>query len=355
MPFHLLKTTLTVCALGMAYYAPAQSFYVTVPINYPVGMKVFKLNIGTCDSELQQSCRPTVNISQYPENQYLDMAADPYGNAYYVTGGGNLYEGRLNDSSSCIHLGNMVSGGGGVNSLAVDSQGFLYAAGWINNATRLILFKPATGARDLGSFPTGIASTGDLFFFEHRLFLTAGDIGKPKSLVEVSLPDPSGSCVYMSLGTTDDTYGAFSIRTGNRSRAFLVSVNKQNQTVLSEIDIPNKKVLPPLCTYPFVVTGAAAAYDLTADSTSCAAPLSVGNAAETDKYFMVVNPVGRALQMETNIPAKAIVSLSLYDMSGRLIKDLSADRDMSAIGNGIYLVVLHTTGGDRLVRRVVRE
>ena len=360
--YFVFRYTIASLLLMATQITYAQNFYVVVPVNYPVGNKTFRLDIDSCDSTLLFTCPPTIDTFQYPENQYLDMATDKHNNVWYITGSGNLYRRQLSDTASCRYVGDMAAPLGTTNALVVDSNGVIYAAGTLNGVCSLYKYDSTSGFSTLGTFPKGIISNGDLFFYEHRLFLTAGDLSGPTSLVEVSLPDPSRSCVYMPLGNVQP-YGAFSIRNGGTSRAFIVDVNKQMKTSLIEIDIPNRKVLSPLCVYPFVITGAAAYYDLSADSLACTVepPTSTSVSAQygTAPYFMVLNPSVNSIRVQTNISPADIISLRLYDISGRYIRNLFSNTfpgqmDISDIADGPYILYLQTNTGISFTHKVIK-
>src|SRR5690349_13573995 len=112
----------------------AQTFYVTVPIDFPVGNKAFELNTSTCDSFGIFFCLPTHDTAQYFENQFSDLAIDKNQNIYYVSGWGSLYKRNLNDTTSCQFLGTFNTS---INALLADSQDVIYAAGQVNGVCKL--------------------------------------------------------------------------------------------------------------------------------------------------------------------------------------------------------------------------
>ena len=361
MRTRFLEVVTIIALLFTGPLAAAQNFYVSVPVNVPLGNKVFELSINDCYTALQQFCRPTENITQFPENQYIDIAIGKQNVAWYMTGSGNLYKGQVNDSTNCRYIGNIVGATGSANSLVVDSAGVVYAAGWINGSAQLLKYDSASGFSNLGSLPIGMISNGDLFFYKHRLFLTSGDMKQPKSLVEVSLPDPSKSCSYMSLNLGGaEPYGAFSLTDGQQSRAFIVAVDQQLESSLIEIDIPGKRLLPPLCKFPFAITGAAAYYSLTAAHTTCSTTTTGISEPRTSTHYSIVSPVRDMLEIRDNAEGETISSLKLYDISGRMVKELATDRfplkwDVSDLASGHYILLLSTKSGNHFAERVVKQ
>jgi len=328
--------------------AGAQRFYAVSPVYLPLGNKTLLLDIASCDSVSRHVCPPTHNLLQYFENVYGDMAIDGDSNVWYISSWGSLYKGSLHDTA-CSFVAKLESAT--VNALVADADGNLYAAGMMNGLS--VLYKyDSTGFHVLGRFPPGIFSSGDLFFYENCLFMTCTDAHLTKtSLVEVSLPDPAGSCYYMSLGT-GAAFGAFSIREGAESKAFvLLSVDGASSTLI-EIDIPNRRLAGNICSYPFVVNGAAAPYDLTADSNTCIPlpPTAITAVRINDDFITVLQPSSGRIRVQSNIDAAQISCLTLFELSGRKVKsfDPSAfphDMDVSALPDGMYILNLSTSNG----------
>jgi hypothetical protein len=184
---------------------------------------------------------------------YYDMAIDTSGNLYWISIGGSLYTRKLNDTSSCQFLG--VWGNSEVNSLVCDVSGNVYAAGtnYRGDTAELFEYQPKTKIfSTLGILP--FFSLGDLFFYEGRLFLIGGN-----SIAEITIADPSQSCIYMNLGKLEMVYAAFSIQNGNCSDAYVINTGNTSST-LYKVNLYAKTISAPLCTYPFVINGAASIY-----------------------------------------------------------------------------------------------
>ena len=142
---------------------------------------------------------------------------------YYINGStGNLYSQSITGSPSCQYIGNF--GNSSINALVADTAGILYAAGIQNQINVSSLFRFQSGTVTVvGNFPPNIFSLGDLFFYEHRLFMLAGDSNQGGGwIVEVDMVNPSQSCIYMPLPGWN-FFGAFSIKTGSISKSFIVS------------------------------------------------------------------------------------------------------------------------------------
>jgi hypothetical protein len=344
-----MKHLLILFFVLISLQANTQSFYVTAPVNFPVGNKSFELNVSTCDTLPVYVCLPTNNISQYPENQFTDIAVDNNQNIYYVSGWGSLYSRSLNDTVSCQYLGSFGNSNS-INAMVADSSGDIYAAG--NMGGVCTLFKYSAGIfSTVGNLPPGCFSAGDLFFYEHRLFLTCTDTFLTSSyLTEVSLPDPQQSCYYMDLLNLQP-YGAFSIRAGPVSNAYIICTNNPTSSSLREIDITNQTIGAPICTYPFLIGGAATYYNLTSNNTSCDSIEGIYNAAHSlIPYMNIQSPVSDLIRLQTNIDRSEFKNLYLFDIAGKKIKDFSEESfpgnlNVSDISAGIYILQLTTTKG----------
>ncbi len=253
--------------LLLNFTSNAQDVYVTSPVNVPLGNKTYVINLSNCNTQEVPSCAATNNIDQFPENQFTDIAIDGEENLYWVSGWGSLYRRKLCDAMSCQFLG-VFDKGNSINALVADSAAILYAAG--NSGGVSVLYKYEGGVfKKLGDLPAGIFSAGDLLFYEHRLFLTATNASLSHSfLVEVNTTTPELSCVYMDLGNYQP-YGAFCIHTGSSSKAYIICLDNPSSSSLREVDIPNKFVSDIICSYPFLINGAAAFYAQTSNNTIC--------------------------------------------------------------------------------------
>jgi hypothetical protein len=287
---------------------------------------------------------PTQNPTPPYKTMYDDIAVDKYNNIWYVTEPGDLYKRKLSDTSSCQYLGNFTPNHRPIKALVADSVGDIYAICNWYDSTRLMKYD-ATGFHSLGFLPKNVYSNGDLFFYEHRLFLLSYYLKADSSFItEIVIKDPSQSCYYMSLDTLM-TFGAFTIKDNNKSRVFATAVDKYNilQSYLYEIDIPNKKILGPTCTYPLFIRGAASYYELTSDSTQCHyIPQSIKN-VEKANQITVLNPCTERVRIKTVLLSSEISRIELYSLSGIKIKifdlaDFPNNLDISEIATGIYVL-----------------
>jgi hypothetical protein len=342
-----LLVLLPLLLLGLK--ASAQVFYAVSTINYPVGNRAFHMNVNACDSVEDFFCLPTNDTNQYFQNVYTDIAIDRNNNVYYVSAWGSLYKRALTDSTSCVYLGSFP---GSVNAMVVDSQNTLYAVGTQNSISTLYRFDLSLNTfSTVGNFPVGFYSSGDLLFYEGRLFMTCTNSYFTSSfLIEVSLPDPAGSCYYMDLQNLQP-YGAFSLYDNSNSRAFILSKTTNSTSALQEIDIPGKTILSPICHYPFLVAGAAAYYNLTSTDKSCV-PNSVNSPLSTKAYFTVSNPVFTTLRFFTNVKLSEIDRIRIFNMAGYEVwvntnSQASNHIDVSNIVPGLYLIQLVTHTGHR--------
>jgi hypothetical protein len=184
------------------------------------------------------------------------MAIDTMGNLYWVSVEGALYTSKLNDSASCQFLG-VFDNDSDIQGLVANVSGDILAIGTngYNNRTKLYEYQPKTKKfTTLGVLPYGFIASGDLFFYEGRLFYTSTSF-----LVEINLHTLSESCNYMSLGDINP-YAAFSIQNGTCSEAYVVG-NTGGISSLYKLDLYSKTISEPICTYPFYVNGAASVYN----------------------------------------------------------------------------------------------
>jgi hypothetical protein len=168
-------------------------------------------------------CQPTNNVEQYFENTYTDIAIDYLNNIYYVSAWGSLYRKNTNDSS-CEFLGKFGDNLGTINSLVADSNVLLYASGNSNGVGVLYKYDINLGVfSELGSLPTNYIASGDLFFYEDRLFLTAQNITTSKyCIIEINMIQPEISCFYMDLNNLE-ALSAFSVNYGTFSKSYILT------------------------------------------------------------------------------------------------------------------------------------
>jgi hypothetical protein len=334
-----------------------QDFYVTVPINVPVGNKAYTINLTSCNTQEIFSCPPTNNIGQYPENQFTDIAIDRDQNLYSVSGWGSLYKRKLSDVTSCQFLGTFYNSNS-INALVADSATTIYAAGNFGGACTL--YKYSAGLfNTLGNLPVGIFSAGDLFFYEQRLFLTATDANLTRSfLVEINTTHPELSCEYMNLENYQP-YGAFSVRNGTSSRAYIVCTNSPSSSSLREINISNKVISDIICNYPFLITGAAIPYLRTSNNTVCTQQ-PTNPSGSGDEYLHIQNPcVSTILKVITNIPVSNVSDIRLFSTSGALVRKYSLQNfpdklEVFNLASGMYLLKLTRRNGNTMVRKIIK-
>ena len=351
-----MKKYKTIIFLFILTQTNAQTFYITSSRDSPLGNKAFLLDIENCDSVATYSCLPSNNALQYFENKYGDIAIDNNQNIYYVSGWGSLYERNLNDTISCQFVGTFNNS---INALVADSTGTLYAAG--NQNSVCTLYKYSSGIfTTIGNFPLGFFSSGDLFFYEHRLFLTATNSNFTASyLVEVSLPDPVKSCYYMGLENLQP-YAAFSIKSLLNSKAFIISSNNYLASSLFEIDIPNHTIGNPICTYPFLIDGAASSYTITSDSTTpMCNVVTMNSTLSTSLFFIIQNPVLNSIQISTNIDPLQLANLILFDVTGKEVREYTNQNfrenlDVSDIQPGLYILQVTTRRGEVFDQKLVK-
>ena len=244
----ILRHTLTLLCTFYATNGESQNFYVT-ETNFLGTNQTLELSINNCDSTPLATCFSTA--------PYYDIAFDLDQNFWYITGDGALYKESYNDASTCQYMGSFpLTKYGNINGLIADSVGNLYAAG-TDSAGLGVLLKYSSGAFSrLGYFPSDIFPMADMFFYEGRMFMTAYNSAlNMDMLVEVSLPNPASSTIYMTLNS--DAYGAFSIKESTTTRAFILATDGTSTSWLVEIDMATRTTLDTLCTYPFVAGGAA--------------------------------------------------------------------------------------------------
>ena len=196
----------------------------------------YQLSILNCNAVPVYTCPPTNNILQVPENAYLDMAIDTGLNLYFVSGFGSLYKQSHNGQTSCSYLGSFPAAS--INALVTDVNGDVYAAGaeQFNSSpasSSLFKYDHALGTFSrIGNFPQNYFSSGDLFFYQGRLFLSCTYHNYSRSfLVEVNQTNPIQSCFYMDLGTDEDGYGAFATQDSvGISHVFMLSTTATNFT-----------------------------------------------------------------------------------------------------------------------------
>ncbi|WP_415325568.1 T9SS type A sorting domain-containing protein [Chryseobacterium sp. MMS23-Vi53] len=329
----------------------SQEFYVNT-INFPSVIPpippsngVYKFDVSSPVETPESFCLPTMVTNE----AYTDIAIDKFENFYYVTSTGLLY--RKNKlESGCEFLGDFSNWD--INSLVADSENFLYAIGTMGILYR---YDSSSGTfSEIGNIPTGQISGGDLFFYENRLFLTT--VG---GIMEINMVTPSQSCPFMSIDIQyPSLYAGFSINYGTYSKAYIISNVSQNSTMY-ELDMINKQIGPPIRTYNHRIYGAATAYSLTSNNSTCSqTPLAVQENNTHDIFFSVINPAKNNIVCKTNIDRKQIISIRLFDNSARLIRDFSnqdnlENLEISDVPSGNYLLTVTTKKGETYTKKII--
>jgi Secretion system C-terminal sorting domain len=356
MTKYLFVICLSCCGLSVT----GQSFYVTSPVYSPLGNKTYLVDIADCHFSPVFTCVPTNDTSEFFQNEYTDIAYDKMQNLWDVSGWGSLYKRSLADTTSCEYVGSFTTTGA-VNALAVDSNGTVYAAGNAGGVCTLYKYD-STGFSTLGNFPAGMFSSGDLFFYENRLFMTGtNSVFSEAFLVEVALPDPALSCNYMSLYNLQ-AYGAFSLAYGTVSKAYIMTTDGTSWSSVIEIDIPGRSITGVVCSVPFVINGAATYYARTSDHTACVPEVAPGaiSVEKAAPFCKTLNPAGTKVRINTNISPAMINKITLYDLAGRKVKDFATQDfpdgfDISDLSNGMYILEVVTNDGRQWNGKVVKS
>lgn len=329
----------------------SQEFYVnTFSVSNYINFinNVYRFDVSGTSEVVESFCTPNVIANEI----YTDIAIDSNNNMYYLTGSGLLYR-KKNTDSSCEFLGDFTTGNTTANSLVADSGNYLYAAG--NNPNALYKYDMNTGIfTEIGNLSDGQTPSGDLFFYEDRLFLTITG-----GIVEINMENPSQSCPFMAINT-QYPYAAFSIDYGTYSKAYLITY-ENNKSTLSEIDMINKQIGAPIRTYNHLIYGAAARYTLTSTNSTCTlTPLSTKENLSQKTYFNVGNPATHKIFYKTNIASNQIISIQLFDNSGRLIRNFSDQNnmgtlDISNIPDGVYLLTVATKNGEKHTKKIITK
>ncbi len=327
----------------------SQEFYVNTFsvinfINFTNG--VYRFDVSGPSEVVESFCTPNVIANEV----YTDIAIDSNNNMYYITNSGLLYRKKSTDSS-CEFLGDFTNGNVSANSLAADSGNYLYAAG--TNPNVLYRYDINTGIfTEIGNLSDGQTPSGDLFFYEGRLFLTTTN-----GIVEINMENPSQSCPFMAINTPNP-YAAFSIDYGTYSKAYLITYSN-NKSTLSEIDMTNKQIGAPIRTYNHLIYGAAARYNLTSTNSTCTlTPLNTKETSVSNNYFNVNNPATNNIIYHTNIQRDQVITIYLFDNSGKLIKDFSNQNNIESLNisnvpDGIYLLAVTTKNGEKHTKKII--
>lgn len=178
-----------------------------------------------------------------------------------------------------------------------------------------------------------------------------------EGIVEINLENPTQSCPFMTINTSNP-YAAFSIDYGTYSKAYLITYGN-NKSTLSEIDMVNKQIGTPIRTYNHLIYGAAARYNITSTNTTCSlTPLNTKETFVSETYFNVNNPATHTMLCHTNIPRNEIISIYLFDNSGKMIKDFSNQKNIEGLNisempDGIYLLAVTTKKGEKHTKKII--
>ncbi|MEG1590612.1 T9SS type A sorting domain-containing protein [Chryseobacterium sp.] len=332
--------------ISMRMYS--QEFYVnTIIPTYPHNT-IFKLNISNSNESIDYLCLPTANVNEF----YSDIAIDQSNNLYYVTNDSGLYK-RNSTNSTCEYLGQFSNGN--TNSLVADSGHLLYAVSIENSGIKLYKYDNNSGVfTSMGYLPPGHSPSGDLFFYENRLFLTTSN-----GILEINMINPSQSCKFMDLNIPN-LYAAFSFDYGTYSKAYIISkaINYPYNSTLHEIDMNTKQLGSPIRSYIHNIYGAATSYNLTSSNSTCTPTLSIQEIITDTEYLNVINPAENNIIVQTNVKRSEITSIRLFDNSGRLIKDFSNQNnivrlEISGIVSGNYLLSLSTKNGKTYTKKII--
>lgn len=326
----------------------SQEFYVNISNPSVPKNDIQKLNIANQNQISIPFCTPTINTTEV----YTDIAIDSSSNMYYITQVGELYK-RDNANSTCSYLGHFSTSPSTyylVNSLVSDSGNYLYA---VVGSKDLFKYDINSGTfSSLGILPNPHISGGDLFFYENRLFLLTST-----GILEINMINPSQSCYLMNINLPN-LFAGFSINYGTHSKAYILSYNYTvNNSQLYEIDMVHNQTIGPLRTYNYLINGAASIYNLNSTDSSCTPNLNLQETIADTEYLNVINPAKNDIIVQTNIKRDEIISIQLFDNSGRLIKDFSIQNinklDILGIVSGNYLLTLSTKNGKTYTKKII--
>lgn len=354
---------LILCGLLISFELSAQQFYVNTSINtvtkdnktYLFSLDSCQVNTDTSDYEIFTCADP---------NRFNDIAVDHQNNIWYLNEQGELYKRNLNDSN-CQYIGRAP--GSPHTALVADTVGNIYLAGGLvkrNNiiTSGLISKYDGNNFSIVDTLPIGMYSAGDLFFYEDKLFLTAASSGDDSLyLAEININAPQHSCYYMSL---DDMvpWAAFSTHEeSGKDRVFIMSVHKPDydRTTLIEIDIPNKKILDTICTYPFIARGAAARFPAIWTTTSCPTPpASISQVPSKYADISILNPTTGFIRINSSMTASDIATIELYNTAGTKLKAFQPSQfpnmlDVSEVSAGLYILHVKTRHGGNINKKLL--
>lgn len=328
----------------------AQYFYINSAPAMVGDNKIYYLHTDTCGTFTDSTNLPIESCQSI--KFYSDIAMDRDSTLWYLLDTvinnircHGLIKRKLSDTNCQFVLKFPYHG---FNSLVADSLNNIYAVGMGG-----ILFKyDGSSLSSIDTLPQHMIPAGDLFLYNNRMFLTCRSTGNDSLyLTELNLDNRGEPCYHMSLDGLD-AWAAFALeKEGAPDRAFVITVNTSNNTsTLVEIDIDNKKILSPKCTYPFLAWGAAAYYPAVWDSTTCPPPSSINKQSLQAEYVTVLNPVNGKIRIKTNIKSSSLNLIDLYDISGRKVKnyspkDFPENLDVYDLSGGLYMLRLSSKEG----------
>lgn len=345
---------------------------------YGSGNTTYYLSSNKCDTFFGENinptlytCKATYQPNPWTDSIYNDIAVDNNENIWYVTKTGHLYKRSLTDTGSCsyvgdFHMANAQTQLYGISSLVAGKDGSIYAACNVytvnhQDTCKIYKYHPSSGFSLVGDMP-GVYSSGDMFFSEYRLFMTCTTRDEDSSFIyEVVLKDPKQSCYYMPLGKYYP-YGTVSIEDGKQTKV-IISTTDSNRanSYLVGVDIPNKKILDTICTYPFLIRGAAYYYNRTGDSTNCPyVPATVSNNYISDVELNTLNPSKNNIRLQTSLTYNDINRVRLFDLSGRNVKDYSilqfpSQLSIEEVPEGLYVLQIVLKNGRLFNKKIIKH
>jgi len=233
--------------VGFANSINAQTFYVSTTDSPSI---VYQLS--TADCSIQKK------IPNCANHILADIAIDSGQNIYLedlpatATEPAYIYGIKPYDTTFCENLGYLI---GAASSLTCDSSGIIWGVG-----NYVEEFNPKTGIAFLnGNWIIPAESWGDMFTYKGNFYYVGVDTNLYKINKDIyNLNGDSGLVTfYMKLpNVTGIIYGAFSINYPTETKVYLLE-NGSTTSSLVELDMQNKTIGPTICTYPFLVGGAA--------------------------------------------------------------------------------------------------
>ena len=368
----LKHATTTMLLLLLSLVTFSQTFYVNAwkDINNNRNL-TYEFTAGKCDIPNDSldmtiyTCKATgQSHPTWVDSAYTDMAIDGARNLWYVTLSGYLYSRKLDDTSSCRNVGTFLDTPATFSALVADREGAIYTAANRSDYCFLYKYDNTNGFKYLGRLPKWVQCSGDLFFYQRRLFMTCvGSRADSYFVYEIALVDPAQSCYYMSLPGITAPWVAFSVMEGKKHRVFISSTDTVNYTSsqLMEIDIQNKRVLGTVCHYPFLLRGAAAYYEHTGDTTHCPiVPIAVNETTNNDSYITVYNPSNQTIRINTNINQHNIRKIELYDLYGKKVRlfntaDFPSNMTIADLPDGMYILHIAANDGGQRKQKIIKS